>query len=313
MTLINKTILVTGGAGAIGSGLVPSLLNNNQVTVLDNLDSGYRDLVDERADFIQGSILNEALLKKVFESKFDIIFHLAAHFANQNSVDHPQKDLNVNGLGTLKLLQQAQKTNARFVYASSSCVYGNISDPITEDTTNFKLDTPYAISKLLGEHYCTYFHEFYELPTTILRIFNSFGPGERPGKYRNVIPNFFKLATQNKSMIITGTGEETRDFNFVDNTNQGLILAASQDAAIGQVFNIGSGVETSIKVISSLINEITKNEAPIIYQDRRNWDRVLRRCANIDKAKSLLGYKPVIDLKPQLIKTYEWFKENVQK
>ena len=191
------------------------------------------------------SILEKEVLKEAFKQKFDYIFHLAAQFANQNSVDYPCRDLLTNGMGTLKLLQYAvEKGVGRFIFASSSCVVGK--QTVKEPTTiaHLELDTPYAITKLLGEHYVYYFHRQYGLPTVTLRYFNSFGPGEYPGKYRGVIPNFFQRALSGKPLIITGTGDETRDFNYCQNTVDGTLLAALSDDAVGRVFNIGSGVET---------------------------------------------------------------------
>ena len=192
-----SSILVTGGAGAIGSNLVASLLKEgHKVIVLDDLSSGHKRNISEAAVFFQGSILNEELLEEVFQNaKIDYVLHLAALFANQNSVDHPTLDLSVNGLGTLNILEKSLKYGVqKVVYTSSSCVYGN--DPIMNEDKplNGILDTPYAITKLLGEQYCKFFSKCNGLNTVIVRLFNCYGPGEIPGKYRNAIPNFFSTA-----------------------------------------------------------------------------------------------------------------------
>lgn len=307
-------VLVTGGAGAIGSNLVRALImKGKKVVVIDNLDSGYEDLMPKhgRARLVKESILNDKAIDDVFKKdRIESVFHLAANFANENSIDHPEKDLLTNGLGTLRLLTASQKHGAkRFVYASSSCVYGNVSGPVRENA-KLQLDTPYAVTKLLGEHYTSFFHEYYGLPTAVLRIFNSFGPGERPGRYRNVIPNFFAAAMKGRPLQITGTGKETRDFNWVGNTVQGLLLAAEKEKAIGETFNIGSGAATQVIKVAELINSITGNKAGITFAERRKWDKVMHRKADITKAKRLLGYKPETGLQKHLKLTYEWLRQH---
>ena len=183
------TILVTGGAGAIGGTLCKRLstMGAKKVIILDNLSSSYPWNIP-RADnvqFVQGDILDDAILKRVFKEKPDYVFHLAAHFANQNSVDNPEKDLMINGLGILKVLQHAQLVDVkRFVYSSSGCgVYGLESKmPFEEHDVSIHLHTPYQVTKLLGELYTNYFHNLYSLPIVNARFFNSYGPGEVPGK-----------------------------------------------------------------------------------------------------------------------------------
>ena len=194
----NKVVLVTGGAGCVGSNLCKKLaeLNAKNVIILDDLSSAYEWNIPNAKNikFIKGSILDDEMLKRAFKEKPDYVFHLAAHFANQNSVDNPETDLMVNGIGTLKVLQYAHITGVeRFVYSSSGCgVYGLESKmPFEEHDISIKLHTPYQVTKLLGELYTNYFHNLYDLPIVNARFFNVFGPGEVPGRYRNVIPNFF--------------------------------------------------------------------------------------------------------------------------
>lgn len=309
----NKTILVTGGAGAVGSNLLRALVAYNcKIIVIDDLSSGYIDNIpkSKKIKFIKGSITEDDVLEKAFSEKINVVFHLAAFFANQNSVDHPDKDLEVNGYGTLKLLQYASKANIdRFVYTSSSCVYGDVQTAASESKNNYHLDTPYAITKLLGEYYSKYFYENHNVPITILRLFNSYGPGERPGRYRNVIPNFMWRAMHNRPLIITGTGDETRDFNYVGNAVQALLLSATKPEAVGETFNVGSGKETKIKDLTKSIGKAIGRKVSIEYQSRRTWDTVLRRKANIDKTQKILGYKPDnSNFENKLNEVYAWMK-----
>jgi len=195
-TYRDKTVLITGGAGAIGSNLTGALAElGARVVVLDDLSSAERWNVPSHRNvlFVEGSVVDEEMLKRVFFERPEIVFHLAAFFANQNSIDHPEEDLRVNGLGTLRMLQYATLSGVpRFVYASSGCsIYGSQSPlPLKEDFMSMHLSTPYQITKMLGELYGNFFHHHYNLAVVKARFFNSYGPGEIPGQYRNVIPNF---------------------------------------------------------------------------------------------------------------------------
>lgn len=306
------TILVTGGAGAIGSSLVKILSREHQVLVLDDLSSGWiENLRGLPVKFWRGSVTDDEILKEVFAAAPQVVCHLAANFANQNSFDYPQKDLLVNGLGTLKVLQYAREVGVRrFVYTSSSCVYGDVKEPIREDIHNFSLDTPYAVTKLLGEQYVNFFQQHHALPTVILRLFNSYGPGEYPGKYRNVIPNFMSRALQGESLVITGTGEETRDYTFIEDTVHALTLAISRPEAVGRTFNVGTGLETPIRELAERIRALCNPGISIRLQERRVWDSISRRCADISLIKETLGFTPRIDLQTGLARTYQWFQEN---
>lgn len=306
-----KTILVTGGAGAIGSRLVTRLSATHKVLVLDDLSSGWLENIRGLPiQFWRGSVTDDEMLKEVFSQKPQIVLHLAANFANQNSVDYPQKDLAVNGLGTLKILQYARDTKVeRFVYTSSSCIYGNERGAISENVSKFSLDTPYAVTKLLGEQYVRFFREHHDMATVILRLFNSYGPGEYPGKYRNVIPNFVHRALQGKPLNIYGTGDETRDYTFIDDTVSAIILAMESPAAVGKTFNTGTGTETSTKVLAEKIKALCGSKSAIEYQPRRGWDSVDRRCSDISLIRSTLGYKTTTELDAGLKATVEWFRE----
>jgi len=315
-----KRILVTGGAGCIGSNLIRALLKAEpeKIIVIDDLSASFEWNLpkDDKVVFIRGSILNEEKMKRAFSFKPHYVFHLAAHFANQNSVDHPETDLLVNGLGTLKTLQYAHLVGVeRFVFASSGCsVYGSQAPlPLREDYVSLHLDTPYQINKLVGELYCNYFYDYYRLPVAIARYFNVYGPGEVPGKYRNVIPNFMWWAMHGQPLPITGTGEETRDFTFVSDIVDGTLRMGVVKEAIGEAINLASETETRIIDLANWINEITGNKAGVIFKSRRDWDKVIRRRASIEKARKILGYKPKTDIRSGLRKTYDWILENREK
>jgi len=312
-----KNVLVTGGAGCIGINLCKKLseLNADNVIILDNLSSAYEWNIPRRDNihFIKGDILDDEVLKRAFKEKPDYVFHLAAHFANQNSVDNPETDLMVNGMGILKVLQYSHLSNVkRFVYSSSGCgVYGLDSKmPFKEHDVSISLHTPYQITKLLGELYTNYFHNLYNLPIVNARFFNVFGPGEVPGKYRNVIPNFFYWAMQSESLPITGDGNDTRDWTYVDDIINGLLVMGIKEKAVGEAINLGSGKETRVIDMANMVNNLTKNKREIRYVERRNWDAKHRLLSSIDKAQKLLDYKPQTEFKDGLKKVHNWFTEN---
>ena len=258
-----KVVLVTGGAGCIGTNLCRKLadLGAEKVIILDDLSSAYEWNIPKAKSivFVRGSVLDDEMLKRVFKEKPDYIFHLAAHFANQNSVDNPETDLMVNGLGTLKVLQYANLvTVKRFVYSSSGCgVYGLDSKmPFEEHDISVSLHTPYQVTKLLGELYTNYFHNLYGMPIVNARFFNVYGPGEVPGKYRNVIPNFFYWAMNGQALPITGDGTETRDWTYVDDIIDGLIAMGIKEEAVGEAINLGSGKEHRVIDMANMVNEL---------------------------------------------------------
>lgn len=309
--LKNKKVLITGGAGAIGTILTKELEKENMVYIVDNLSSGqWENLNDIRCTFINADIRDNDKLKKIFCKKYDIVIHLAAHFANQNSVDFPFSDMGVNISGTLNILEMCRKQKSRFIFASSSCVYGDREEVLNERMAIKDLHTPYAISKFSGELYTKFYIKHYGVEGVILRFFNNYGPYDLPGEYRNVIPNFILKAIRNEELIITGSGNETRDFNYCSNTVSGIINSACidyKDIYENPIFNIGSGVETKISEIANLIKSLTNSKSEIIIKERRKWDQTTKRCADIEKAKKYLKYEPKVELKDGLKRTLDWF------
>ena len=309
-----EDVVVTGGGGAIGSRLVGRLLRDGarSVTVVDDLSSGYTWLLpsDPRLHVVIGDV---ARLPEVLPSGGEgaTVFHLAAFFANQNSVDHPADDLHTNGLGTLQVLKwAADRAARRVVYASAGCSIAghNLDAPIREDMpVSLHLDTPYQITKALGEFYCNYFQA--QVETVRCRFFNSYGPGEVPGPYRNVIPNFIWRALHGEPLVITGTGDETRDFIFVDDLVDGLVRCALTPTASGEAFNLGTGRQTRVRDMAEAILAATGSRSELQYAPRRSWDHSLRRQADIGKAQSILGLDPQVTLEAGLESTVRWFHE----
>lgn len=317
-----KNILVTGGAGAIGSNLIIALSDligeSGKVIILDNLSSikkrdPWNVVPLDNILFVEGDIRNDGDLKRVFKENINVVFHLAAFFANQNSVDYPELSADVDIKGLIKILEYSRLVKVqRFVFASSGCaIYGSYPKlPLKEDFISMHLTTPYQVNKMTGEMYCNFYNHHYNLPIVNCRFFNSYGPGEVPGQYRNVIPNFIYWALKKKPLTITGTGEETRDFTNVQDLVQGLVKGGYCEAAIGENFNLASGEETKIIELAKMINNLTENPKEIRFINRRKWDTKPRLMASIEKANKIIGYQPKIEFSVGLLKTIEWFEDN---
>ncbi len=317
-----RSILVTGGAGAIGSNLIIALSilvgKLGRVVVLDNLSAlktrnPWNVAPLSNIMFVLGDVRNDTDLKRVFREDPSIVFHLAAFFANQNSIDYPETSAEVDIMGQIRLLEYSRISRAeKFVYASSGCaIYGSYPElPLKEEFISMHLTTPYQINKMTGEMYCNFYHHHYGLPIVNCRFFNSYGPGEVPGQYRNVIPNFIFWAMQGRSLPITGTGEETRDFTYVLDLVQGLIKAGYYQDAVGENFNLGAGKEVRILDLVKMVNEATNNKAEIDFKERRKWDTKPRLLASIEKAERLAHYRPIVQFDEGLKCNIEWFQDN---
>lgn len=318
-----KKILVTGGAGAIGSNLILMLSEfvgpKGLIFCLDNLSTNKHSKAVDFPDcsnvlFIKGDVKNDEDLKRVFRENIDIVFHLAAFFANQNSVDFPESSANTDILGLIKLLDLSILNQVdKFIYASSGCsIYGSYGKmPLKENFISMNLTTPYQINKMAGEMYTNFYHHHYSLKTVNCRFFNSFGPGEVPGQYRNVIPNFIYWSMNNIPIPITGTGNETRDFTYVYDLVQGLIKSCSSNNAIGKSFNLASGKETKIIDMKKSIDEILNKKTQIIFKKTRKWDTKKRLRASVLLAQKTFNYKPVYKFKQGLEDNINWFYENL--
>ena len=316
----DRVILVTGGAGAIGSNLAITLSllvgTSGKIVILDNL-SAVKDRIPwnvpelQNILFVEGDVKEDADLKRVFKERPTMVFHLAAFFANQRSVDYPEVSAFTDVIGHIRVLENSTLANVdKFVYASSGCaIYGPYPQlPVKEDFVSLKLTSPYQINKMTGEMYCNFFYHQYGLPIVNCRFFNSYGPGEVSGQYRNVIPNFIYWSLGGKSLPITGTGEETRDFTYVMDLVQGLVKAGYHADAIGNNFNLAAGKEWEIRKVGDLINTLTGNKASHVYRYKRKWDTKSRMWASIEKARDVIDYEPIVDLEKGLRENITWFK-----
>jgi len=323
-----RTTLVTGGAGAIGTNLVMKLLEFDKcdrLIILDNMSSGQVNNLpnSEKIKLVSGDICDERALQEVFSERIDNVYHLAVNFANQNSVDFPERDLKTNGLGTVKLLEHCVSAGVKkFLLAGSSCVYSASKERFVEHG-KLELTTPYAITKLLSEHYVTFYSKFHGLPAVIVRYFNSYGPFAPPGRFRGVVPNFFHRALNGLPLVITGDGQETRPFTYVEDVAVGTIQIMEHDSQQlnsfyshptdpedNFIYNVGNENSVTIKELALKINKLCDNDAGIEYVPMRDWDVIPNRAVSIDKAKREFGFKPKHSLDEGLKKTLKWFKEN---
>jgi UDP-glucose 4-epimerase len=299
-------VFVTGGAGFIGSHLTDELVRQGyQVVVLDDLSTGKKENIEPligngNAMFIKGSVTDLPLMRKLLQN-VECVFHLAAIASVPRSVQDPLSSHNVNVTGTFNLLLAAKENKVKkVVYISSSAVYGDtVSVPQKEDI-NLNPKSPYAITKLTGEHYCKTFYETYGLNTICLRYFNVYGPRQHyDSQYAAVIPIFISNALAGKPPVIFGDGEQTRDFVFVKDAVQAALMAAKSDAT--GIFNVGTGKAVSVNEIAKLVLKITGKDLKPVYQGLRSGD-IIDSSADISKARSL-GYEPKYTLEEGLIDT----------
>jgi len=265
---MSRKVLVTGGAGAIGSNLSRRLVEEgSQVVILDDLTSGREANVPEGAELIVGSVADQDKVASVLKDSFDEIYHLAAFFANQNSCDHPIDDFKANALGTLHILDAAtrQKALKSLVFASTSSLKGDLDTGMAEG-----FSTPYMTSKFTGELYCRYYRRVHALPIRTVRYYNCYGPGEYPGRYRNVIINFIDSAHKGEPLPLTGDGSETRDFTFVEDIVSGTVAVARAKGTVGPIYQIGTGTETTIKTLADKIVKVCGSSSQVTLGERRD-------------------------------------------
>lgn len=297
--LKKKKIVVTGGAGFIGSCIARSLFADNEVIIIDNLLTGRYENISDIAGyirFVKDDINNLEIIKNEFASA-DYVLHQAALPSVQRSVDDPITT-NVNNLdGTLNVLIAARDCGVkRVVFASSSAIYGDASDIPLRETAMQKPLSPYAVTKLAGEHYCRIFQEVYGLETVSLRYFNVFGPGQDPSsEYGAVIPKFIKAIQMGKPPVVYGDGEQTRDFVYVGDVVRANILACESPNASGKAINIATGKGVSLNQLLDTLRTVTSTTINPIYANPRSGD-IRDSLADISLARNILGFEPQIDM-----------------
>ncbi len=308
-----KSILVTGGAGFIGSQLITKVLPlSDHIYVIDNLSTGRRDAVPHlpKITFIEDSITNTQVLEEIMP-RVDYIFHLACSNLLK-SVTNLELDFDTNLYGSYLLLEYARKYCKhlkRFVYTSTTSIY---SDALLLPTpeTYFDIKLPYAASKFAAEHYCAVYHHLYKLPTSILRLSNAFGPGQTTANpYCGVIARFFDAALKHNPLTIYGEGYQTRDFTFINDAIEAILLATEHKTAIGRVYNVGTERETSIIMLAKMILAITGYaDAQINYEASRSIDIVARRRIDARSIKEDLNWSVRHPIFAGLVKTYDWLR-----
>ncbi|HSS21130.1 MAG TPA: SDR family oxidoreductase [Pyrinomonadaceae bacterium] len=307
--------VVTGGAGFIGSHLAARLASAGaRVRVIDDLSTGYRENLEEIGgdlDFVHGSVADEELLAKALED-VELIFHEAAIPSVPRSVENPRQTHIASVDATFSLLDAArQKKVKRIVYAASSSAYGDQPTlPKVESMLPEPL-SPYAVAKLVGEHYCQVFTRVYGLETVSLRYFNVFGPRQDPSsQYSGVISRFISSILGGERPVIYGDGEQSRDFTYIDNVVDANMKAAESSKAIGQVINVANGERISLNHLLEELKTLTgKTDVVADYQPTRAGD-VKHSLAEISRARNLLGFEPRVDLRTGLKLTIDWWKNS---
>lgn len=324
-----QKILVTGGAGFVGSNLVRRLLTEGatRVEVVDNLMSAEKENLpnDDRIVLHVASIADDKMIAKI-DDTFDYIFHLATYHGNQSSIHDPIADHENNTLTSLKLFNHIRnfKHLKKVVYSGAGCAvaektFGTATATEESDNVSIDGDSPYSLSKIFGEFYAKYYFKQYGTPIVRARFQNVYGPGEVLGAgqwrgtpatvWRNVTPTFVWKALHAQPVTIENDGIATRDFIFVDDIVEGLIQLALKGRP-PEAYNLATGEETSIKKLATLINEMTKNPTAPTFLPKRAWDHSGCRFGSTEKAERVLGFKATTPIEEGLKKTIEWTKAN---
>jgi nucleoside-diphosphate-sugar epimerase len=308
-------VLVTGGAGFIGSNLTHSLADDGHwVRVLDNFSTGRRDNLDDlggRVEVVEGDVADPGDAGSA-ATGVEVVYHLAALPSVARSVADPRASHRANVEGTLNMLLAARHAGVRrLVYASSSSVYGDTPTLPKHEEMPVSPRSPYAAAKLAGEAYCRAFSQVYPLETVCLRFFNVFGPRQDPAsQYAAVVPRFITRMLAGVPAEVTGDGRQTRDFTFVDNAVQACRLAAAAGPeAVGEAMNVGCGDRLSVVGLVELVNDLLEERVEPVFVPARAGD-VRDSQAGVAKAEQLIGYRPRVPVREGVAATLEWFAAN---
>ncbi|XVN43514.1 MAG: NAD-dependent epimerase/dehydratase family protein [Candidatus Rickettsia vulgarisii] len=324
----NQKVLVIGGAGFVGSNLCHKLLEKNasKVVVIDNLLSAevFNLPKSPNLEFLYGSVTSDSILNSAGKD-FDYVFHLATYHGNQSSLHSPLDDHENNTFTTLKVCEHFKGTSVKkMVYSSAGCTvaqktFDKAEATTEDDSVSLYLDSPYQISKIIGEFYGNFYWSKYNLPFVKARFQNVYGPREILGAglwrgtpatvWRNVTPSFIWKSLNKEVLPLEKGGIATRDFIYVDDIVDGLIACALKGAS-GGVYNLASGDETSIKDLAALINNITGNSTGVLDTEARSWDRSGKRFADTTKSDKELGFKAKVSLEEGLERTVKWTKDH---
>jgi UDP-glucose 4-epimerase len=326
---LGTRVLVVGGAGFVGSNLVHQILEQDprEIIVVDNLLSSDVSNIpsDSRVRFVFGSITDDQILRNLPDD-LDYAFHLACYHGNQSSIANPLADHDNNTLTTLKLFERLKdiKSLKKVVYAAAACAvaektYDTPTATTEDQAVTLYHDSPYSISKIIGELYGNYYFERHQLPFVKARFSNVYGPREILGAgqwrgtihtvWRNVTPTFIWRSLNGEALPLDNGGNASRDFIFVEDMARGLMACALKGQP-GEIYNLATGKETSILELATLINQYTANKTPLDLKPARDWDRSGKRFASTEKAKSILGFEAEIVISEGIKRTVEWTKNN---
>ncbi len=296
--------LITGGAGFLGRHLANKLVaQGHNVRVIDDLSAGEKEALDPRILFTRGDVRDQPKLWTLLHD-IDVVYHLAAKVSLPQSILYPREYNDVNVGGTVTLMEAMRSLGTRrVVLASSGTIYGDQKRQPVDEQVLPDLRTPYAVSKLASEHYIFTLGHHYGIEAVALRIFNAYGPGQAlPPAYPPVVPQFLDRILRGGSVVVFGTGKQTRDYVYVEDVVDALITAGEREGIDGQVINIGSGVETSVEELIALMEEVIGRRAHVLYNQEQSGG-VRRLVADIEKAEKLLGYQPQWTLEEGLRET----------
>jgi UDP-glucose 4-epimerase len=293
-----RTVLVTGGAGFIGSHIAAALAPANEVRVLDDCSTGRRNRVPEAATLIGGDVADPDTVATAMTG-VDLVFHQAAQVSVPRSFEAPVLCHRSNATGSLLVLDRARVEDARVVLASSAAVYGEPETVPVAETAPTAPTSPYGVSKLAAEGYARTYAEQYGLETVPLRYFNVYGPGQSASDYRNVVTAFLGRAMAGEPLLVHGDGQQTRDFVHVRDVVRANLAAATADTATGDPINVGTGRSVTVRELAECLRAAAGSDSAIRHTDSREGD-ITDSCADIERARSALGFEPSVDLKTGL-------------